>query len=379
MIKTHQGHTKRRRFILLGFLLLSLTLAGLSGLVIHFHRNYSNTPKNHLIGNTSTSLAALKEKGLPFSFLVIGDTQCNETVEVLVEKALQKENPSFMVFVGDFVKEPDVWYHRFFLSEMAVEMKPPFPVFLASGNHDIYYPSNKDKRKEKKISMERRMTPEKYESLYGARSFDFVFNDCLFIICAVDMTNPAGYLDELRHTLSQKGADTKHIFVFVHYPPKGLAEYITASLPREDQFFSLLEGYRDVTCFFGDFHGYWRGRRNGVNLIVTGGGGRLRDFQQVWGNFNHIIRVTVEANTVSEEMIAVKLGILQRIMDAEDEFGQMVFTKIFPVIQSQTWVLYGFFCLFSLSAVCFFVLFAGSLVRRLPSRAKEPCEISIQE
>ena len=127
------------------------------------------------------------------------------------------------------------------------------------------------------------MTPEMYESLYGARSFDFVFNDCLFAILGVDPRNPAGYLDELRNTLNQRGNNKKHIFVFVHYPPKGLAEYIEASLPIEKQFFSLLDGYRDVTCFFGDFHGYWRGRRNGVNLIVTGGGGRLKGSRSDWG------------------------------------------------------------------------------------------------
>jgi hypothetical protein len=370
---------KRRRVILLGFTLLFLTLAGLSGSVIELYRDYSKIPRNHLIGNTPTSLAALKEKGLPFSFLVIGDTQCNETVEVLVEKAVQNQNPSFMVFLGDFVKEPDIWFHRFFLTEMAVEMNPPFPVFLVSGNHDIYYPQEENTRNAKNITRERRVTPETYESLYGPRSFDFVFNNCLFAICGLDPRNPAGYLDELRHTLNQRGKNKKHIFVFVHYPPKGLAEYIEASLPREDEFFSLLEGYGGVTCFFGDFHGYWRGRQNGVNLIVTGGGGRLKGSQPDWGKFNHILRVTVDVNKVSEEMITLHINTFLKIKDLEDEFSEMLFLKVLPVIQSQTWVLYGFFCLFVLSAIYFFVLFVGSLVRRLPSRAKEPSPISIRE
>jgi hypothetical protein len=371
----HPAHMKRRRIILLGALLLTLALAGVSAFVIQLHRDYSSIPQDHFIGNTPASLAALKEKGLPFSFLVIGDTQCNETVEVLVERALQKWNPSFMVFLGDFVKQPDIWFHRFFLTEMAVEMKPHFPVFLVSGNHDIYYPPKKYKKTEENVAPDRRVTLKTYEALYGARSYDFVFNNCLFIICGVDRRDRTGYLNELRDTLRQKGRDKQHIFVFVHYPPKGLADYIEASLPGEDEFFSLLGGYKDVTCFFGDFHGYWRGQRNGVNLIVTGGGGRLKEFrlkasQPNWGHFNHLLRVSVDQNRVSEELLTVEMGPLLKLKDLEDAFSEMVFLKVLPLIQSRTWVLYGFFCLFSFSAFCALILFAGSFIHLGHSKAK---------
>ena len=375
MLNKNEKHMKRRRVILLLLTFLFLILSGFSGLVIHFYRNYLRIPENHLIGNTSTSLAALKPHGLPFSFLVIGDTQCNETVEVLVERALQKWNPSFMVFLGDFVKKPDLWFHRFFLTETAVEMKPHFPVFLVPGNHDIYYGTRKGKNNKEDIPPERRVTPEVYDRFYGARSFDFVYNDCLFIIGAVDSRNPPGYLDEIRHALGQRGANKKHIFVFIHYPPKGLAEYIPASLPLEEQFFSLLAGYKDVTCFFGDFHGYWRGQRNGVNLIVTGGGGRLKEFRLIasqpnWGHFNHILRVSVDQNTVSEEILTIEMGTFLKIKDLEDVFSEMIFLNVLPVIQNRSWVLYVLFCFFSLSAIYALVLFAASFIPPGQSRAK---------
>jgi len=340
---------KRKRIVQLAFIVLFLALAGLSGLTIEFHRDYLNIPPNHLIGNRPSSLAALKDNGFPFSFLVIGDTQTNETAETLIETALQEGSASFMVILGDFVKEPDIWRHRFFLTEMTSEIKPSFPVFLVSGNHDIdYFPSGKK-------STERRVTVDIYEFLYGARNFDFVFNNCLFIICGVDLRNPASYLDELRHTLSQKGRGKKHIFVFVHYPPKGLAEYIPAHLPHEEEFFSLLEAHGDVTCFFGDFHGYWRGQRKGVNLIVTGGGGHLKQSQPEWGKFNHILRVTVDENKMSEEVIT-----LSKMTNLEDAFEEMIFTKIFAVIQNKSWVLYVLFLLFSVAAIYSLILFAAS-------------------
>jgi len=371
----HPAHMKRRRIILLGALLLTLALAGVSAFVIQLHRDYSSIPQDHLIGNTSTSVAALKEKGLPFSFLVIGDTQCNETVEVLVERALQKWNPSFMIFLGDFVKQPDIWFHRFFLTEMAVEMKPHFPVFLVPGNHDIYYPPKKYKKTEENVAPDRRVNLETYEALYGSRNFNFVFNNCLFIICGVDPRDRTGYLDKLRDTLGQKGRDKQHIFVFIHYPPKGLADYIEASLPGEDEFFSLLEGYKDVTCFFGDFHGYWRGQRNGVNLIVTGGGGRLKEFrlkgsQPNWGHFNHLLRVSVDQNRVGEELLTVEMDPLLKLMDLEDAFSEMIFLNILPLVQSRTWILYGFFGLFVLSAIYSCILLAGSFIHRGSSNAR---------
>ena len=105
--------------------------------VIEFHRDYQSIPPHHLIGNRPSTVAALKEEGFPFSFLVIGDTSGSETAETLMEMALKKGKPSFMVILGDFVKKPDIWNHRFFLTEMTVEINPSFPVFLVSGKHDI--------------------------------------------------------------------------------------------------------------------------------------------------------------------------------------------------------------------------------------------------
>ncbi|HLD29264.1 MAG TPA: metallophosphoesterase, partial [bacterium] len=145
---------KRKRIVQLAVSVLFLALAGLFGIMIDFHRDYSNIPRNHLIGNRPLSLAALEERGFPFSFLVIGDTQTNETAETLIETALKGGNTSFMVILGDFVKKPDLWSHRFFLTEMTAEIKPPFPVFLVAGNHDI------DHFLSPKESAERRVTPE---------------------------------------------------------------------------------------------------------------------------------------------------------------------------------------------------------------------------
>jgi len=320
-----------------------MVFTGLWLLVIQFDRDYRNIPPHHLIGNKPSTIAALKEQGFPFSFLAIGDTQGSERAETLIEMALEKKAPSFMVILGDFVKNPDLWNHRFFLTEMTTEIKSPFPVFLVSGNHDIDYTS-------KIKSKERRVTPEVYESLYGARNFDFFFNQCLFIICGVDWNDPTRYLGYLRDTLSKKGGGKEHIFVFIHYPPKGLAEHIPGSLPNEEDFLSLLETYRVTTCFFGHYHGYWRGQKKGINLIVSGGGGRLKSSQSEWGGFHHILRVNVEKNKITEEVMT-----MGEPWDLEDTFEEWIFIHLFPFIQSFVWMLYPvFLTLLIMSGFTFF-------------------------
>jgi hypothetical protein len=209
-----------------------------------------------------------------------------------------------------------------------------------SGNHDIDYTGSKIKGRD------RRVTPEIYESLYGARNFDFIFNDCLFIICGVDLKSPALYLDYLRQALENRGKGRKHIFVFIHYPPKGLAEHIEGSLPipREEEFFNLLEDHKVTGCFFGDFHGHWRGQRKGVNLIVSGGGGgRLKRSQPEWGKFHHILKITVEPQKFVEEIITI-----QEQFELENAFEEWIFTNLFPVLGTSVRVYYLIFVGFAM-------------------------------
>lgn len=318
----------RRRTLWLLSSAFSLLLSGLVLLSMGYYQDYRNSPPGHFIGNSAANVKALEEKGLPFSFLVIGDTQTSERAKSLIEMAVKQGKPSFMVILGDFVKEPDLWHHRLFLKEMTTEVRPSFPVFLVAGNHDIDYAS-KIKRPGRSV------TPEIYESLYGPRNLDFVFNNCLFVLCGVDLKKPGDYVSYLRETLSRRGEGKRNIFVFVHYPPKGLASFIEGPLPREDEFFSLIEAYHVTTCFFGDYHGYWRGQRKGVNLVVSGGGGRFKSYQPEWGRFHHILRVSVDENKISEDVLT-----LGTRLDFENRFEEMMFTRVFPIIQNSGWILY---------------------------------------
>ena len=185
------------------------------------------------------------------------------------------------------------------------------------------------------------MTPEIFESFYGARNFDFTFNQCLFILCGVDLRNPRAYLDSLRDTLSKKGSGKRYVFVFRHYPLKELVEY-DGGLSNEEEFFSLLESYRVTTCFFGHCHGYRRGERRGVNLVILGGGGgRLKSWQREWGKFHHLLKITVDEDQVTEDMMVLQRDTKNLIRTLK----KWCFISLFPILSNRGWILYGFLIL----------------------------------
>ncbi len=321
--------------------------------VIQFHRDAQSIPSEHSIGNRVSNVKALKEKGFPFSFLIISDTHNSDRAEKLIRAGLKEKDISFIVHVGDFVSGPGLWDHRFFLLNMAGDIKPPFPVFLTPGNHDIDYTSSISHRRE-------RMPPEIFESFYGARNFDFTFNQCLFILCGVDPRNPRAYLDSLRDILSKKGSGKKYIFVFRHYPLKGFVEY-DGGLSNEEEFFSLLESHRVTACFSGHYHGYRRGERRGVNLVVLGGGGgRLKSWQKEWGKFHHLLKVTVDEDQITEDMMVLKTNTRNLIRT----FKKWCFISLFPKLSNRGWVLYGFFIL----VLCWGVYSVIIAVRHLRKR-----------
>ena len=331
--------------------LLFLSLAGFSGWLLILQQGSQNIPFKPFIGNKAANVNALKEKGLPFSFLVVGDTHSSNNAKALIEMALKEGDSSFMIILGDFVNRPDLWNHRFFLMEMGKEIKPSIPVFLVPGNHDIDYAS-----KIKKPG--RRVTPEVYESLYGARNFYFIFNHCLFILCGINERNPAGYLDFLRKTLSREGEGKSHIFIFMHHPPRGVGMAASYALPHDEDFYSLLGLHKVTACFFGDYHAYWRGQTRETNLIVSGGGGgRLKKWQPKWGKFHHIMKITIDENRVNEGLMVLP-GEVRHLSRGLEKW---MFINLVPTLENKNWVIYLLLIVFSFWAIYSFVKFFNSL------------------
>jgi 3',5'-cyclic-AMP phosphodiesterase len=319
----------KKRLLWLALFLLGVMLSALWGLEIKYW-NWSQMPCDIPIGNKSASYSALKEAGMPFSFLVLSDTHVRATSEALIKKAIDdKKNDAFMIHVGDVANKTDIWDRRFFITEMAIKIRPPFPVFLTAGNHDIDY-ARKIKNPDRDI------TPEVYETLNGPRDYSFVFNNCLFIICDGDGRCEQNYLSFLSDTLSKNAEGKKHIFVFTHFPPRGLDGRIEqmkkACLPEETKFYALMEKYKVTSCFFGHYHGYFKRQINGVNYIITGGGGGRLDPGNP-PNYHEMLRITVGPDKMDEEIIT---------SPARSNLGYWVennsFLYVLPLIQTAPWM-----------------------------------------
>lgn len=323
----------RRQWIWLFSSALSLSGALFFLAVILIDREYQRIPSGHQIGNRPALVEQLKEKGFPFSFLVISDTHDDENGYTLLEEILKNNHSSFLIHLGDSVDTPNLWRHRYFLKRLAEEIRPPFPIFRVPGNHDIDYGFQRMPEGQK-------VTPEVYQSLFGAMSFDFTFNNCLFILCAVDLKNPGTFVDDLHSVLSRKAAGKKYIFLFLHYPPEAVISGF--DFPREQEFLSLLESYKVTSCFFGHYHGYLRSQVRGTNMIVLGGGGGpLKSWQSEWGKFHHALEVTVGEDSLTENMMVLKRETLFR-----RSLKWMILVGVLPLIQNRVWMVYAFVLVF---------------------------------
>ena len=321
--------SNKKRFLWLLSFIFSIIGAVLCISAVLVDRDYHKPLSMHQIGFLAAFVEQLKKKGFPFSFLVISDTHNDERAYVLLKEMVRGSDASFLVHVGDAVSSPNLWMHRYFLRKMIEEVQPPFPVFFAPGNHDIHYGFQA-------VPEDRRVTERVFESLYGARSFDFTYNHCLFILCGVDLKRPEVFVDDLKSVLSKQAAGKKHIFIFLHFPPTAVIPGF--DFPREKEFLSLLESYKVTACFFGHYHGYRHLQTNGTNMIVLGGGGgSLKSWQSDWGKFHHGLKITVSEDTLTEDIMALPKEVI-----FHHSLSWWIVVDILPLLQNRIWIAYLF-------------------------------------
>ncbi|MBN2224008.1 MAG: metallophosphoesterase [Deltaproteobacteria bacterium] len=318
---------------------------------ILYGMSWSDVTAPPLLGNRPEVISRLTDGQpdvRPFSFLIVGDTQSKTIFENFFLKVALDVAPDFGVVVGDFVANPEMNRHRFFMGEFG-EWNMTFPVFLIAGNHDIVT------NHETGLDWLRDPVYEKdFEKLYGPANFSFIYRGCLFI--GLNDVYTIDYFDYVKDVLSHRPPDILMTFVFMHIAPKSLSPLLqTRQMEGEEEFKRLMETYDVDYVLAGDFHSYLRMDRNNTEYIITGGGGAT--LHGGARSFHHAVLMTVDpARDRADETIYS----FRPTLDVGDDIEIAMICGIYPVFEQHP---LGWVALFTLIAAAAAGLVAFLLVR----------------
>jgi 3',5'-cyclic AMP phosphodiesterase CpdA len=213
------------------------------------------------------------------------------TFESLLDIA-EKENPSFIIILGDLVSHISQTDDKLFAYEIS-EYASKTPFLIVPGNHDI--------------NLKNGFGLEDFEQTYGPAQFYLTIGPYLFVFLndLPEYNQRGEYLDFLEATLQKNSLVAKKTFVFAHIPPSGISDLLECSYaPDSKRFIDITKKYHIDYVFTGHHHAYIKAIKDNTTFIVTGGGGsRLNSCK---GRFHHFVEVNIEDGRILENVIAVK-------------------------------------------------------------------------
>jgi len=242
--------------------------------------------------NNSANVAKLKDnEGAYFSFIVFGDNHAGlifndaatlkEIWHMNREDRFRKVPIDFVLSVGDITLDGK---RSHFEAYKKIQKQIKWPVIAAIGNHDAR---------------------DLFEEYVGDKEFTFVNRNSFFII----VDNEVGEInDEQFVWLEEKlkeGRKYDHIFVTMHKPPFDPYQqewYNMDNQPWAYKFRKLCAKYGVDMVFTGHRHMFKSETFDGVENIVTGGGGMLIEIPEADGGYLHYVRVMVNHDYVTYEV-----------------------------------------------------------------------------
>lgn len=231
---------------------------------------YYRIISNDLVGEWY-SFKTANEEDSAFSFIAYGDTQMNFLRHREISEQIRKHNCDFIIHCGDAVQRGprNDWDTEFF--EPLRQILTSKPIYTAIGNHEL----------NSKNFYENFSYPNSEHENY----YSFSYSNAFFVF----LDNPkAAYPDKDIHTdfkkgseqykwleselASEKAQNSEWLFVVSHIPAYvgGTQDFFKDC---KENLVPLFEKYNVDISFSGHVHGYERGEVNGVNYIVTAGGG----------------------------------------------------------------------------------------------------------
>jgi predicted phosphodiesterase len=242
--------------------------------------------------NNQANIEKLKDnEGVYFSFIIFGDNHAglifNDSATLKQvwhmnrEDRFRKVPIDFVISVGDVTLDGAEWHFRAYKK---IQRLIKYPVIAAIGNHDDL---------------------ELFRKYCGWDEFAFSNRNSYFIV----MNNKTGHPSEeqfawLEEELA-RGRDYEHIFVFLHKPPFDTYQqdwYNEDNSPWAYRFRKLCAEYGVRKVFAGHKHMFKSEWFDGVEYIVTGGGGMLTEIPDSEGGYHHYVRVMVNNDYVTYEV-----------------------------------------------------------------------------
>jgi 3',5'-cyclic AMP phosphodiesterase CpdA len=246
-------------------------------------------------------LAVLEKIQGRFTFVVIGDNRSgDDTYQKIVSLAMERK-PDFIINNGDMIVKPGnkkEWTNFWALSKPIT-----VPYFLTVGNHDV----------NPRIPLSEKTYKAQVDLPGNELYYSFVAGNSLFIVLD-------SYLDDQEKRITGEqftwletvlsNTTQKHRFVFLHHPlytDLGKGHHAHDSLDKypesRDRLESLFAKHKVDAVFAGHEHYYQRRLVEGIVHIITGGGGAPMYEREEDGGFFHFVRVTVDGDKVSGEVI----------------------------------------------------------------------------
>ena len=215
-------------------------------------------------------LATAPKAGEAFSFVVFGDTRSNAGAHRNVVERVRREVPDFILATGDMVNEGTnaVDWQTFF--DVERDLLRDNALYPAIGNHD------REPRPARTVENYRKYFAVPDDSPDPERYYTFTYSNARFLVLdsnlySFALTDQTAWI-ERELTMAVQDPKIRHIFVVMHHPPFSTSIHGGNSELRE-MWTPLFEKYRVEAVFSGHDHTYEHAEHNGVQYLVSGGGG----------------------------------------------------------------------------------------------------------
>jgi 3',5'-cyclic AMP phosphodiesterase CpdA len=225
-----------------------------------------------------------------FSFAVFGDNQgWPGVLPKIIRSINQDPSIDFVVSVGDTVGHPQPQDFQKYL-KLVGGLNAPF--HQTPGNHDLAWGGWRY-----------------YVKHFGRYYYSFDYEDAHFIVLnnAFKESFDHQQLNWLKGDL--KNNTGRSIFVFMHKPtfdPSQIyRDHVMSGRRVTEELMALFKKYQVKMVVTGHIHGYARAERDGVIYLVTAGAGAPLYLPADFGGFYHYVKITVDGNKISEQVIKI--------------------------------------------------------------------------